>query len=98
MNWSITNREKLLGDTVQLLQDLDSGNVPHVSASLPNLYLHFSDEEGTDIGNLGFANGLHALWNDVYMWPDGSTECDDTGQPTADLDIRDAVSVSLQTH
>ena len=91
-------RESLLGDLISLIYQLDQDQIPHVSHDIDHIYVHFLDENGTDIGNLAFGNALHSLHNDVYLFPDASTECDGNGEPVGDLDIRDASNLDIQTH
>ena len=91
-------REALFADLIQLTLDLDRGNVPHVSSDMNHIYVHFEDEDGKDIGHLAYASALHGLYNDVWMWADSSTECDNNGEPVDDLDIKHAVCLSLITH
>ena len=91
-------RESMLADLIQLIYYLDQDNVPHVPHNIDYVYVHFYNEDGKDIGNLALANGLHSLYNDVYIFPDSSSECDDIGEPVADLDIREAVRLDIQGH
>lgn len=91
-------RNDLLGDVIQLTYELSEGKVPHVHSDITFVYVHFFDEDGTDIGNLTLGTALHALWNDVFNWSESSTEEDEHGEPAGDLNIKDAVRVELQTH
>jgi len=89
---------ELLQELIHLIYKLDKGEVPHVSTDIRHVYVHFFNEDGEDIGNLGLGVALNALQNEVHTWPDSSTEQDENGEPVADLDIREAKTIQLQTH
>jgi len=72
--------EKLLGDVIDEIEVKG-----YVSTPLYNLWVHFFDAAGEDIGHLGLPTALDALWNDICFWH-------------ADLDLRAAVRVELQIH
>lgn len=91
-------RNKLLGDLIQLVHELDQGKVPYVSSDINHVYVHFYDEDDIDIGNVALGTALHGLWNDVYLWSECSSEQNESGEPVGDLDMRDAVRLDLQTH
>ena len=90
--------DELLQELIHQIYLLDKGEVKHVSTDIRHVYVHFFDEEGKDIGNLGLGMALHALQNEIFNWPHCSTEEDENGVPTGDLDIREAVNLKLQTH
>jgi len=85
--------EKLLGDVIDEIKVKN-----HVSTPICNLWVHFFDEDGEDIGHLGLPTAMDALWNDVYVWHEGGPDDPETGEPMADLDLREAVRVELQIH
>lgn len=91
-------REFLLGELIQALIDLDKDRIPFVSHNIDYVYVHFEDQDGEDIGNLPLGKALEALSQDVWIWPDSSTQCDDSGEPIADLDVREAETLKMQTH
>jgi len=91
-------RAELLGDLCELVNDLGEGKVIDVGTDLNYIHVHFFDEEDKDIGNLYVVRGLHALNSDVFLWPEGSTEEDENGEPLADLNIKEAVRLELKTH
>jgi hypothetical protein len=85
----------LLGDLVDLMRDLDGGKIPYVHTDIHHIYVHF--HRGTkELGDLGFATALSALWDDVWRWPDGGVE--KRGQGRGELDLQEADRLELRTH
>ena len=96
-------RMDLLGDLVLLVRDLGHNKVPHVTADIQYVYVHFFDVDGHDIGNLYLADAFDALWNDIFLWSecgpeDTDQEDEDEIQDRDDLDLRLAMRLELQTH
>jgi hypothetical protein len=89
-------RESMLADTIRLTHDLDTRGIPHVSTDINHVYVHFYDEDGEDIGNLGLGLALHALYEDIYIHPEAGPEISE-GEFN-DLDLREARTVDFQTH
>ena len=95
-----TTPDDLLGDLIEFIKDTASGKLPFVSRDIRHIYVHFEDEDGADLGYLSFSDALDGLWNDIYLWPECGLESkDENGNVDfADLDIREADSLNLQSH
>lgn len=98
----IKNAFELLEQICRDMGDHDiqaAGKRSSKSYGYDHKWVHFIDDDGEDIGHLPPGMAMTSLIDDIYLWPDCGPDYEEEGCTyKADMDLREAVSVRIETH